>query len=409
MKKQILILGLSLCFSAPSIAQNLEAYLKVAAENNAGLKANYLRFEAALQQVTQLSSLPDPNLSFGYFISPIETRVGPQQARFSLNQMFPWFGTLKVQEKAAKLKAEAQYQEFLDARNYLYFRVATGYYELLKWEETKAIEEENLIILQTFKEITRLKFQNGQGAMVDVLRVDLMLKEAETNLSILNKQQIPLSSRFNQLLNRPTNEKVLIEDSLSLSVIPAAYRKDSLLHANPQVEKLSLQIKASQTDEQLAIKRGLPQLGLGLDYVMVGERQDLLVPDNGKDAFMPMISLSLPIFRKKHQAAQKEARLMQESYTLQKEEISERLQFDYNQAWFEIDEQQELISLYQAQIKNSKQSLRLLHQAYANAGKDFEEVLRMQQQLLQYQKLKAAALAKYYQSWAKLNYITAKK
>ena len=101
-------------------AQTLDDYFRNAAENNPGLQAKYKEFEAALQKVPQVSTLPDPTFSFGYFISPVETRVGPQQAKFSLTQMFPWFGTLKAQGNAAALMAEAKYQSFLDARKQLF-------------------------------------------------------------------------------------------------------------------------------------------------------------------------------------------------------------------------------------------------------------------------------------------------
>ena len=77
-------------------AQSLEELKTISAENNLELKAQYKSFEAQLENVTQAKSWQDPNLSFGYFISPIETRVGPQIARFSLTQMLPWFGTFKT-------------------------------------------------------------------------------------------------------------------------------------------------------------------------------------------------------------------------------------------------------------------------------------------------------------------------
>ena len=90
MKKIIIIIFTAFGFSTLTNAQSLDDYFKLAAENNPGLQAKYKSFEAAMQKVTQVSSLPDPNLSFGYFVSPVETRVGPQRARFSLTQMFPW-------------------------------------------------------------------------------------------------------------------------------------------------------------------------------------------------------------------------------------------------------------------------------------------------------------------------------
>lgn len=389
-------------------AQSLEDYFKIGAENNPGLNAKYKAFEAAMQRVTQAGSLPDPNLSFGYFISPVETRVGAQRARFSLTQMFPWFGTLKVQENVATLLAEAKYQEFLDARNKLYYQISAAYYTIIELNEMIIIEENNIAILSSYKDIATVQFQNGKGAMVDVLRVDIMLNDATSNLAILNKKELPLRARFNNLLNRNINDTIMLMDSLNIQTEVIYANKESLLKDNPMLEELDLKIKASLASEKSATKQGLPKLGIGMDYVIVEKRSDMSVPDNGKDAFMPMISLSLPIYRSKYKAAVKEAQLMQESYSLQRQDVSNRLSTSYEMVWFDIIKQVELIDLYTQQIKESEQSLNLLFSAYSNAGKDFEEVLRMQQQILKYKKLKVTALVDYQIAIAELDYITAK-
>jgi outer membrane protein TolC len=408
MKKYIIIILTFLGFSTLANAQSLDDYFKIAAENNPGLEAKYKSFEAAMQKVTQVSSLPDPNLSFGYFVSPVETRVGPQRARFSLTQMFPWFGTLKAQEDAATLMAEAKYQEFLDARNKLYYKVSASYYPLYELQKLISIEEENQRILSSYKEIATIQFQNDKGSMVDVLRVDIMLKDATTNLAILGQKKKPLEIRFNKLLNRSDDDKVVVQDSLFTFNLPANYRKDSLFSSNPLLDELELKIEASKASEQAVLKQGLPKLGVGLDYVIVGQRTDLSVPDNGKDVFMPMVSVSLPIFRGKYKAAQKEAQLMQEAYALQREDVSNRLTSSYEMIWFEIQKKLELVQLYEDQIQESEQSLSLLFSAYSNSGKDFEEVLRMQQQILKYQKMKVTALSEYNIAIAEIDYITAK-
>jgi outer membrane protein TolC len=408
MKNIIIIIFAAFGFSTLVNAQSLEDYFKLAAENNPGLQAKYKSFEAAMQKVTQVSSLPDPNISFGYFVSPVETRVGPQRARFSLTQMFLWFGTLKAQENTATLMAEAKYQEFLDARNKLYYQVSASYYRLYELHRLIAIEEENLSIFSSYKDMATVKFQNGKGAMVDVLRVDIMLKDATTNLSVLKQKKKPLETHFNSLLNRQENEPITVLDSLFTTSLPTEYRKDSLLTSNPLLDELDLKIKASEAQEQAAIKQGLPKLGVGLDYVIVGQRTDMSLPDNGQDVFMPMVSVSLPIFRGKYKAAQKEAQLMQESFSHQKVDMANRLTSSYEKVWFDIQKQLEFIELYEEQIITSQQSLNLLFTAYGNSGKDFEEVLRMQQQILKYQKMKATALSDYHIALAELDYITAK-
>lgn len=413
---KILITIILLFFLGTSVihSQALEDYFKIAAENNPGLQAKYKDFEAALQKVPQVSSLPDPTLTVSAFGQMVETRVGPQQARFSLSQMFPWFGTLKAQGDVASLMAEARYQSFLDARNRLYYQVAAAYYPLYELNKWKEIEQDNIEILESYKTISNSKFKNGKGTMVDVLRVDIMLKDATSNLNILNDKERPLLTTFNKLLNRNENEAVPVSDSLSLeSSLPFAFRKDSLLTRNPILDELDLKIKASEASENVAIKQGLPKLGVGLDYIMVGQRTDLgpgmaAPADNGQDAIMPMVSVSIPIFRSKYKAAVKEAQFMQESYSLQKEDYANNLISGYEMTWFEIQQQQELLMLYDQQIQESNQALNLLFKAYSNSGNEFEELLRMQQQLLKYEKMKATSETQYQIAIAKLNYLTAK-
>ena len=389
-------------------AQTLEDYQTMAVESNPGLMGLYKEYEASMQKVAQVSTLPDPSFSFGYFISPVETRLGAQRVRLSLTQMFPWFGTLKAQGDAAALMAEAKFQSFADARNKLFFQVAAAYYPLYELHELTSLEKENIRILEAYKAIATSKFENGNGGMVDVIRVDIMLSEAQTNLSIMHDKEKPLRLVFNKLLNRPDEEKVLIADSLNVEDIEVDYRKDSLLINNPLLNALELKLKASEWNAQIAQKRGLPKIGVGLDYVVIGKRTDVIMPDNGKDALMPMLTLSLPVFRGKYRASVKEAQLAQESYAYAKSETANNLISGYEMAWFEINQQQKLASLYDNLIQSSQQSLNLLFTAYGNSGKDFEEVLRMQQQLLKYSKMRSTALAQQQIALAKINYLTAK-
>jgi len=402
------ILMAMLLYGSMSFAQTLDDYFKIAAENNPGLKAAYNEYEASLQKVPQVSTLPDPVFSFGYFVSSVETRVGPQQAKLSLTQMFPWFGTLKAQGNAAALMAEAKFQSFIDARNKLHLQVASAYYPLYELKDWIRIEEENINILESYKTIADQKFRNGTGTMVDVLRVDIMLKDAQTNLDILRDKEKPLLTTFNKLLNRPANDMVQISASLKPETIADNYRRDSLIVSNPKLRALDLKLQAGKATEVAAGKQGLPKLGVGIDYVMVGERTDISLPDNGKDVWMPMVSVSIPIFRRKYKASVKEAQLMQESYNNQKQEVANTLISEYEMVWFQVQQQLQLLSLYEQQIQTTQQSLNLLFTSYGNSGKEFEEVLRMQQQLLKYLKMKSTALTKYQVAVAKINYLTSK-
>ncbi len=405
--RYVLILSI-LCSSWLAKAQSLDDYFMIAVANNPGLQSKYKEFESVMQKISQVKTLPYPTFSISALGQMTQTRTGQQMAIISLSQMFPWFGTLKAQGDMSTLIAEAKYQEYLATRNQLYYQVSAAYYPLHELNKWIIIEQENIQILETYKSIATIKFQNGMSSMVDVLRVDIMLKEANTNLSILKQKKGPLETRFNLLLNRTKTAAIILSDSLELPQIAINYRKDSMLVSNPLLSELDLKIKASEANEKVAIKQGMPNLGVGFQYISVAPRKDANVPQNGQDAYMPMFSMSLPIYRGKYKASKKEAQLMRESYTLMKQDLGNQLISSYELSIFEIQKQSDLIRLYDEQILESAQTLNLLFSAYSNSGKEFEEVLRMQQQILKYQKMKATAMVEYLIALAELDYITAK-
>ena len=104
-------------------------YLAYAALNNPGLEAAFNRWKAALEKVPQVRSLPDPKFTYSYFIKEVETRAGPQRHKFSLAQMFPWFGKLDLQGDVALEAANAERQRYEAFKLKLFFKVKDAYCE----------------------------------------------------------------------------------------------------------------------------------------------------------------------------------------------------------------------------------------------------------------------------------------
>ncbi len=405
MKTYFLLLGMLVSVSLS--AQTLDEYFVIAAQNNPGLAAQYTLFEAALQKMPQVNALPEPTLSFGYFISAVETRVGPQRARISLSQMFPWFGTLKAQGDMAAALADAQMSVFEELRNKLYFQLASAYYPLYELNSWQLAESENIRILQSYKSLATTRFENGKGGLADVLRIDLQIQESETNLRILKAKEKALTAAFNALLNRPSEEPVHTPDSLSIFPRLLENQQAEILAKSPAMKALDARASAYQSAEIVAQKQAMPKIGVGLDYIVVGPRTDMTVPQSGKDALVPMISVSIPIWQQKYQAARQEARLMEDYYTLEKESLAHELVATYEMTVYEMEQQQYLVHLYEQQLTTSGQVLDLLITSYSTSGSDFEEILRIQKQRILYSKQKASALAQYQIDLAQLDYLTA--
>ena len=403
----ILMLGCFFGIIHASEAQNLEDYLSIAAAENPKVKAAYAEFEAALQEVPQVKSLPDPSLTVSAFGQMVETRLGPQEARFSVMQMFPWFGTLEAKGNVASLMAEAKFQAFLEVRNKILFQVSNQYFKLYALEESLDFQSENLEILQNYKDLALSKVRAGSGALSDVLQVDLMYNETATALEVLRLKKQPLLSAFNALLNRDKFVEVILPEKLDTEnafLTPV----DVDVSKNPQLQEMENMAASARARKEVARKEGFPSIGLGVDYVIVGERMDMAVEDSGRDAIMPMLSVSLPIFRKKYKAAQKQAEFLEESYVQRQAGMQNELIAELEEATFEVQQAKSMLALYKKQVESSQQVLNLLLSGYRNATSGFEEILRVRQELLKYQVSVAQAEADLFTALAQIDYLSGK-
>ena len=381
--------------------QQLQEYQKTALEQNPSLQSKYKDFEASMRRVSQAKGLPDPTLTVSAFGQMIETRVGPQRARFTLSQMFPWFGTLRAQGEMTTLQAEASYQRFVDEQNKIRFQVAKAYYSLLEVDQLMAIQQQNISVLKSWKTLATAKYQNGQTSMVDILRVDLMIQEMETELELLESMKRPLTVTFNNMLNRNDTIPVILEEQNA--EVPVYVEADWSDH--PLLQELDLKIQSKEKQQTVIEKQSLPKLGVGLDYIIVAERTDMNVPGNGQDAIMPMVSVSLPIWRKKYRAAMDETSFQSEGFSLMKQSTQNELENMYENLKYDIQKENNWMALYQSQIQETEQIQRLLLSEFSNSGKDLVELLRVQMQLLSIQKNETKAKTRLLTALANMDYV----
>ncbi len=402
-----LILALFL-FSMNGQGQSLNDYLVMASTNNPEVKAAYTEFEVAMQKSPQVNSLPDPILTMSAFGKMIETRVGAQEARFSLMQMFPWFGTLSAKENAANLMAEAAFQKYIDIKNEVSLNVKKMYGEIYEINKMIEIETQNLQILDTYKKLALSKFSNGKGTMVDVVRIDIKRNENITNIELLESQKRPLQIGFNSMLNRDFDTEIIIPIDLYFDDISLPIERDSLFISNPKLMLLEKKKEAYEAQKLIAKKEGYPMIGLGLDYSIISKRA---IPDlemNGQDAIMPMLTVTLPIFRKKYNASKKEAALMVTAIDYEKQAVQNNLQASYSMADFNLQKAIRLKNLYQKQIESTQQAIKLLLAAYSNSGTNFEEILTMNQDLLMLETATITANKNQFIAQAQINYLLSK-
>lgn len=66
-------------------------------------------------------------------------------------------------------------------------------------------------VLEQYRSLALNAFENGKGSMADVLRVDITINKAKTNLALLQSRIAPMKAGFNAMLNRSIKEEVVFQ------------------------------------------------------------------------------------------------------------------------------------------------------------------------------------------------------
>jgi Cu(I)/Ag(I) efflux system membrane protein CusA/SilA len=216
------IIGFLFMFSSLSVlnAQPLESLLDEAVQTNLELKILDFEYRAALEKAPQVSQLSDPEIGVGSFLLPVETRLGAQLARLSATQMFPWFGTLELRENLELAKAKALFERIAARYLDLGYRIKQAYYQLYEIDQSVAIVERNIVIMDGLHSLALSKLESGSASAADVLRVELKIEELRQELEILQTARINPISEMNQILNRPVETDLVITERFSFTELP---------------------------------------------------------------------------------------------------------------------------------------------------------------------------------------------
>lgn len=455
-RKQLLtmIALLGWMFGHSQQPDSLMHYLEVAAKSNPTVLQRLSEYQAALQKVPQVGSLPDPELNVGVFLSPMEVLGGNQVADIKLMQMFPWFGVLSNAKDEMSLMAKAKYESFRDAKQEVFYDVQRSWYTLNRIRQSIRISEKNLDILRTIERLSRVRFKSAptggssapsakstttadtpsatsttsgmqamesgssantasqpssamqEGTMgtaaagsglVDLYRIQIEIGELENSIALLKDQQRTATARFNSYLNRPSATAVMLPDTLKADYlgIPLGNSSDSIFSGNPMLGMLRYEQQSLEARKRMVSRMGYPMVGLGLNYSVISKSSMSTSSMNGKDMVMPMVTVTLPIYRKKYRAMQTEADLMRTATEQNYSATVNSLQAEYYEALQLYQDARRRMNLYTDQTLLARRSLDIMLKSFSAANTSLSEILRIRQQLLDYELKQVEALADY--------------
>jgi outer membrane protein TolC len=152
--------------------------------------------------------------------------------------------------------------------------------------------------------------------------------------------------------------------------------------------------RAREVQQRMAVLMGRPMIGVGLSYMVFRPRMDEVMnaPMGGDNMFMPMVTVSLPIYRKRNTAQRKEASYLQQSARENKEAAKLDLFNELESLLYEYESSTRRLSLFYDQLEITRQAIRLMITSYSTGGRSMEEILRQRQSMLLYQQQQISAL-----------------
>lgn len=462
------ILSATIYLSASAQTDSLPQYLKIAAENNPGVKAAFLAYQAALQKIPQAGALQDPQLDMGFFLQPMEIIDGKQAADVKLMQMFPWFGTRKAARTEALHMAKMAFEQFRETRDKLFLDVYTQWFTLCRLQQQLNNSRKNKQLLVHLEELSLRKFTAGNAApspsgdrqkakgkgsatatgnamsgmnmnvppsplpispsppmsqmpsmsqgnmsgMSGVLQIRLEIAETDNNMENIQSEIRAGKAKFNALLNRPAERDVQIPDSLKQ--IPFLFdiseAKTLIATQNPMLNMLNEEESVYRAKAEMDRKMSYPMFGIGLQYMLISKKPANSTPDNGmnnmsntsgmnsmngRDMLMPMLSITLPIYRNKYKAQQRENAFLQQASREKYIDTQNMLEAELHRTGHQLDVAVRQISLYRKQTELAQTTFNLLIQEFTSGATDLSNVIQVQRQLLDYELKTAEAIADY--------------
>jgi len=369
----------------------LKDLVEQALENNPGIRRAFGEYEAALQRIPQLTSLPDPMVGVTQYVRSPETRVGPQNTMLSISQRFPWFGKLSDRGKVAAKEAAALEQMYEARKAEIVRQVKLAYFDLAYIDRALRITDEDLGLLRHFETLAQARYSQGVGLQQAVVKLQAEITRDLNRLEVFRRQRTDAEAALNTLLDQPPETPVA---QVLLPAAPTAAIDWQKLYttgreSRPEVKAAFYQIEKNEKSIQLARREYWPDVTVSAGYVNVDGRQDPAgrmspPPDNGKDVYNFSVGGNLPIFRRKYDAGVLEASERFQAARDGYRDLINSVEVSVRAVGFRIETIRTQIDLFQnALLPQADQALRSSEAAYSSGTLGVLDLLDSERVLLE--------------------------
>jgi outer membrane protein, heavy metal efflux system len=371
----------------------LDDCIHFAMQNSPALEAAYYRWRAAVERVPQARSLPDPQLGFALVFDQVDRDAEYMGERYSISQMFPWFGTLALRGDIAVEDARTEARRFEAVRLELVDRVTRAYVEYAWLHQAAATARENRELLIRLESVARSLYRTGSVSQADVNRAQVELGRLDDQFRSLEDMLGPAAAELNAALGRPAHARLSgAPPAPSRQVHHGLPERDDEAWlelarlGNPGLAASRHAVTREQQSVELARKAFFPDIMLGLEYGRGASERMAKMDGGGADMVAGMISFSIPIRRGRIDAGVREARARVNAAALDVQDREFSLEAELKGALFAYRDSGRRLSLYGGTlVPKARQSMSATETAYRAGDAGFSDLVDAQRLLLEFE------------------------
>ena len=264
------LLAFALRLPAADPPTPLSAVLEEATQHNPDILAGRRAWQAATQVPTQVSTMPDPQVTVQSFsVASPRPFAGFSNSNFAyigfgVSQDLPFPGKLKLKGEAAQQDAAISRDKLESVRRSILQQVKEAYFQIAYVQQTLEVLDRNGKLLEQIEKIADARYRVGQGSQQDVLKAQLertkLLREVAHHHELMGTQQALLM----KLLNRPPGSLEITTEPLVET--PLRYTSDQLLEkvrgANPEIASQQEMVKRQSLQVEMARKDKYPDFSV---------------------------------------------------------------------------------------------------------------------------------------------------
>ncbi|MBZ0135446.1 MAG: TolC family protein [Planctomycetes bacterium] len=278
---------------------DLDQLVRQAEVHSPRLAAAYEKWRGAVAGITFSTALPDATFSYTEFIRSIETRLGPIERRFMLQQGVPNPGKLVAREEQAAGQAAAMQANFEATRLGLRESLVLAYIELQSLDARLEILRELAQTLRSIEEVIEARVTASLAPQSALLRVQVEAQRLESDAESLEKRRPAIAAALTAIVGTRVSSKA---HAAALSkTLPANLPEEAKLVAlaidHPSVQEEFARMSIADAKVNEAGWMWVPDMFFGVEYQMVGKPDipsAMLPNEYGEDAVAVTVGLTIP-------------------------------------------------------------------------------------------------------------------